>query len=99
MTLVVVMTHWALSLRQLESTFTGRYVDSHVHDTHSNATFFCSSLGISLSDEDLWDAVNDADAIVNSTFTNNDLVAYSYILYGEAWQYLLPLMVETVLFG
>ncbi|KZV63845.1 hypothetical protein PENSPDRAFT_197642 [Peniophora sp. CONT] len=74
--LVVMITHWALSLQHFESTLAGR------------------SLGISLSDDDLWGAIN------NFTIGDTgDLIGYSHVLYGEAWQYLLPLITETVLLG
>ncbi|KZV66930.1 hypothetical protein PENSPDRAFT_67633 [Peniophora sp. CONT] len=83
--LTTTITHWALSLRQLESTFSGR------------------SLGSSVSSDVLFGAI---DAVQfnktdNSWHPQPGLVDIDedYESYGLAWQYLLPLITETVLFG
>ncbi|KZV59878.1 hypothetical protein PENSPDRAFT_760281 [Peniophora sp. CONT] len=84
--LTVTIVHWALSLRQLESTLSGR------------------SLGASVTQEALGSAVF-ADPTLNETDYSWSPQPYlldiqnTYYIYGEAWQYLLPLITETVLFG
>ncbi|VDB93779.1 unnamed protein product [Peniophora sp. CBMAI 1063] len=66
---------------------------------HLEATMTGRTLGISLSDPALWDAIDIVDARLNSTSSDYDLIGYSYVNWAEAWQYLLPLIVETALFG
>ncbi|KZV67783.1 hypothetical protein PENSPDRAFT_653796 [Peniophora sp. CONT] len=75
--LMVFFIHWILSLKQLESTLTGR------------------SLGISLTMNDVYHATHPASFTAGS----DDKLDDSYIDYGEAWEYLLPLITETMLFG
>ena len=51
--------------------------------------------------EVLWNDINNADA-ANGWYTYptpEDLVGFTYSVYGQAWQYLFPLIAETVLFG
>ncbi|KZV66935.1 hypothetical protein PENSPDRAFT_67793 [Peniophora sp. CONT] len=70
---VALITHWALSLRQVESILSGRPLD------------------ISLSDKTVWLAVKDSYDLGS--------IGEHYEAYGGAWQFLLPLVTETALFG
>ncbi|VDC03301.1 unnamed protein product [Peniophora sp. CBMAI 1063] len=75
--LSAAIVHWTLSLRQLETTFTG------------------SPLEISLTLEDL-----ETDVANEPSYNFGDReISGRYALYQIVWGYLLPLVVETTLFG
>ncbi|VDC05457.1 unnamed protein product [Peniophora sp. CBMAI 1063] len=58
------------------------------------------SLGIFVSNEKLWNAINSADRKNDwPSPSQEDLVGYSYSVYAQAWLYLFPLITETALFG
>ncbi|VDC05456.1 unnamed protein product [Peniophora sp. CBMAI 1063] len=82
--LVAVVTHWALSLRQLEATISG------------------SALGTSLSVDELDSAIISVEISDNDTSYYEprlSLIFNRYYTYGLSWEYLLPLLLETSLFG
>ncbi|KZV60075.1 hypothetical protein PENSPDRAFT_760203 [Peniophora sp. CONT] len=60
---------------------------------HTNSLILFSSVGISLALEDLKNAVF-KDPLIASFY-----ILFPYGSYGRAWEYLLPLVTETVLFG
>ncbi|KZV60073.1 hypothetical protein PENSPDRAFT_694593 [Peniophora sp. CONT] len=83
--LTTTITHWALSLRQLESTLSGRSLGASV-------TFVALSEAINKVE------FNETNRSYHQE-PNLDAISYTYSTYGEAWLYLLPLVTETVLFG
>ncbi|KZV59876.1 hypothetical protein PENSPDRAFT_376842 [Peniophora sp. CONT] len=83
--LTTSITHWALSLRQLEDTLSGR----------SLGAFFTFG---GLSNAILSVEFNETNWSYNDE-PNLDAIDYTYFDYGQAWKYLLPLVTETVLLG
>ena len=62
---------------------------------------FHSALGTLVTTDVLWQSVFDAERNNSSDFIDNLLfkVVDAFEGYGEAWQYLFPLVAETVFFG
>ncbi|KZV60071.1 hypothetical protein PENSPDRAFT_367569 [Peniophora sp. CONT] len=83
--LATIIIHWALSLRQLEDTLSGRslgtFVTLDVLDAAINTVEF-----------------NETDLTWHAQ-PNLDDIYITYDFYGRVWQYLLPLITETVFFG
>ncbi|VDB85183.1 unnamed protein product [Peniophora sp. CBMAI 1063] len=87
MVLVTMLTHWALSLRDLESTLAGRSMG------------FSTSLIDLAHAANASKAAAHGEHRAHHAHLGDGAVFGSVFVFGQAWRHLLPLVTETVLFG